>query len=84
VFSALAKAARPTRSTPAASLPWPCAPSAYGRVTVDDASVVLRHLLLELVPGGAKKDLSAPQARPLLDPVKPRDMVGKTRGWPPN
>jgi hypothetical protein len=39
----------------------------------------LHHLLLELVPGGAKKDLSARQARVLLAAVRPRDMVGKTR-----
>ena len=39
----------------------------------------LHHLLLELVPGGAKKDLSAPQARDLLNTVRPRDVVGKTR-----
>ncbi|MCM0673351.1 IS110 family transposase [Micromonospora phytophila] len=37
------------------------------------------HLLLELVPGGAKKDLSAQQARALLGTVRPRDVVGKTR-----
>jgi transposase len=41
----------------------------------------LHHLLLELVPGGAKKDLSAPQARVLLSTVRPRDVVGKTRRW---
>jgi transposase len=41
----------------------------------------LHHLLLELVPGGAKKDLSAQQARALLNTVRPRDVVGKTRRW---
>jgi transposase len=41
----------------------------------------LHHLLLELVPGGAKKYLSAPQARALLNTVRPRDVVGKTRRW---
>ena len=41
----------------------------------------LHHLLLELVPGGAKKDLSAQQARALLATVRPRDVVGKTRRW---
>ncbi len=41
----------------------------------------LHHLLLELVPGGAKKDLSAQQARALLNTVRPRDAVGKTRRW---
>jgi len=39
----------------------------------------LHHLLLELVPGGAKKFLSAPQARALLNTVRPRDIVGRTR-----
>ena len=41
----------------------------------------LHTLLLELVPGGAKKDLSAQQARALLATVRPRDVVGKTRRW---
>jgi transposase len=41
----------------------------------------LHHLLLELVPGGAKKFLSATQARALLNTVRPRDVVGKTRRW---
>lgn len=45
----------------------------------------LHHLLLELVPGGAKKFLSAQQARALLNTVRPRDVVGKTAaGWPRN
>jgi transposase len=39
----------------------------------------LHALLLELLPGGAKKDLSAAQARKLLASVRPRDVVGKTR-----
>jgi transposase len=39
----------------------------------------LHRLLLELIPGGAKKDLSAAQARTLLAGVRPRDLVGKTR-----
>ena len=37
----------------------------------------LHHLLLELIPGGAKKDLSAAQAKALLARVRPRDMVAK-------
>ena len=41
----------------------------------------LHHLLLELMPGAAKKDLSAQQARALLNTVRPRDVVGKTRRW---
>ena len=36
-------------------------------------------LLLELIPGGAKRDLSAAQARKLLATVRPRDVAGKTR-----
>jgi transposase len=39
----------------------------------------LHQLLLELVPGGAKKDLSAAQAKVLLATVRPRDVAGKTR-----
>jgi transposase len=39
----------------------------------------LHTLLLELVPGGAKKYLSALQARALLNSVRPRDIVGRTR-----
>ncbi|WP_456152691.1 IS110 family RNA-guided transposase [Micromonospora zamorensis] len=39
----------------------------------------LHQLLLELIPGGAKKSLSAAQAKALLATVRPRDAVGKTR-----
>ena len=39
----------------------------------------LHLLLLELIPGGAKKDLSAAQARVLLARVRPRDTAGKAR-----
>ena len=39
----------------------------------------LHQILLELLPGGAKKDLSAAQARRLLAGVRPRDVAGKTR-----
>ncbi|MGN9893804.1 IS110 family transposase [Micromonospora sp. L31] len=39
----------------------------------------IHKLLLELLPGGAKKFLSAPQARALLNTVRPRDLVGRTR-----
>jgi transposase len=39
----------------------------------------LHHLLLELIPGGAKKDLSAAQAKALLTKVRPRGTAGKTR-----
>lgn len=39
----------------------------------------LHQLLLEIVPGGAKRDLSAAQARKILASVRPRDVVGKTR-----
>src|SRR6266542_2674652 len=39
----------------------------------------LHRLLLELLPGGAKKYLSAAQARELLATVRPRDIAGMTR-----
>ena len=39
----------------------------------------LHQLLLELIPGGAKRDLSAAQAKALLAKVRPRDVAGKTR-----
>ena len=39
----------------------------------------LHQLLLELIPGGAKRDLSAAQAKKLLATVRPRDVAGKTR-----
>ena len=39
----------------------------------------LHRLLLELLPGGAKKFGSARQARTLIAPVRPRDLAGKTR-----
>ncbi len=37
------------------------------------------HQLLELIPGGAKKDHSAAQAEALLAEVRPRDVAGKAR-----
>ncbi len=39
----------------------------------------LHALLLELIPGGAKKNLSAAQAKALLAKVRPRDVAGKAR-----
>ncbi|QNN54974.1 IS110 family transposase [Nocardioides mesophilus] len=39
----------------------------------------LHQLLLELIPGGAKKYLSAAQAKVLLAKVRPRDVAGKAR-----
>ena len=39
----------------------------------------LHHLLLELIPGGAKKNLSAAQAKVLLSKVRPRDGAGRAR-----
>ncbi len=39
----------------------------------------LHQHLLELIPGGAKRDLSAAQAKALLAKVRPRDVAGKTR-----
>src|SRR3954452_19623051 len=38
----------------------------------------LQRLLTELVPGGAKRDLSALQAKRLLATVRPRTLTGKT------
>ncbi|MFC4784966.1 hypothetical protein ACT8ZV_10840 [Nocardioides sp. MAHUQ-72] len=39
----------------------------------------LHQLLLELIQGGAKRDLSAAQAKASPAKVRPRDVVGKTR-----
>ena len=39
----------------------------------------IHRLLLELLPGGAAKNLSATQAKALLATVRPRDVVGRTR-----
>ena len=39
----------------------------------------LHQLLLELIPGGARKDLSAAQAKALLAKVRPRGAAGKAR-----
>ncbi|MEU0156646.1 transposase, partial [Micromonospora fulviviridis] len=63
---------------------WPCcgswstgaAPSA--RTTPGWCPSCIK-LLLELIPGGAKKSLSAAQAKALLATVRPRDAVGKAR-----
>jgi transposase len=38
----------------------------------------LHRLLTELIPGGAKRDLSAVQAKRLLATVRPRSLVGRT------
>ena len=39
----------------------------------------LHQLLLELIPGGAKKALSAAWAKALLAAVRPRDEAGQAR-----
>lgn len=39
----------------------------------------LHQILLELLPGGAKRALSAAQARKLLTTVRPKDAAGKVR-----
>jgi transposase len=51
------------------------------RIGADHTRMVcqLHVLLLELLPGGAKKDLSAAQARKLLAGVRPKDVAAKTR-----
>jgi len=59
---------------------WSTAGTKVGRARTEVVSR-LHHLLLELVAGGAKKFLSAQQARALLNTVRPRDVVGKTRRW---
>jgi transposase len=38
----------------------------------------LHRLLTELIPGGAKKDLTATRAKQMLATVRPRSLVGKT------
>src|SRR5450759_4716372 len=43
----------------------------------------LHHLLLELVPGGAKKFLSAAQAKEILSKVRPRDAADRNFFAPP-
>ncbi|WP_194818635.1 IS110 family transposase [Nocardia sp. XZ_19_385] len=49
-----------------------------GRARTDTVNR-LHRLLLELLPGGAKKFLTAMQARKLVATVKPRDPAGKVR-----
>jgi hypothetical protein len=39
----------------------------------------LHRVLVELLPGGAKRYLSSHQARALLAAIRPRDLVGTTR-----
>ena len=39
----------------------------------------LHVVLCQLIPGGAKRHLSATKARPMLSAVRPRDAVGKAR-----
>jgi transposase len=41
----------------------------------------IHQLLLELLPGAANKHLPAAQARALLNTIRPRDLVGRTRRW---
>ncbi len=43
----------------------------------------LHQLLLELIPGGAKKDLSPPRPRALLAKVRPRDEAARPAGGSP-
>ena len=45
----------------------------------ESVTEAVHRILLELIPGGAKKFLSAAQARQILAGVRPRDVVGKTR-----
>jgi transposase len=39
----------------------------------------IHRLLLDLIPGGAKKFLSAPQARDLIGSLRPNDPVGRVQ-----
>ena len=55
-----------------------CNAWALGRARTEVVSRI-HQLLLELIPGGAKKDLSAAQAKALLAKVRPRDAAGKAR-----
>ena len=66
-----------TSSSPCCGF-WPTGAASLGE---DHTRMVsqLHHLLLELIPGGAKKDLSAAQAKALLATVRPRDAAGKAR-----
>jgi len=43
----------------------------------------LHQLLLELIPGGAKRSLSAAQAMAVLATVRPREAAGRTRALLP-
>ena len=51
------------------------------RIGADHTRMIcqLHQLLLELVAGGAKKNLSAAQARRILAGIRPKDEVGKLR-----
>jgi transposase len=51
------------------------------RIGEDHTRIVcqLHQILLELLPGGARKALSAAQARKLLTTVRPQDAAGKVR-----
>ena len=53
-------------------------PDELGRARTDLVNRI-HKLLLELLPGGAKTFLSADQARALLNTIRPRDLVGRTR-----
>src|SRR6266542_2451634 len=46
---------------------------------VEGCNGIGRHVAQRLVAGGAKKHLSAPQARTILATVRPRNVVGRTR-----
>ncbi len=62
---------------------WACWPTAATNSPRARTQAInrLHRLLAELLPGGAKKFLSAAQARALIATIKPRDLVGKTRRW---
>jgi hypothetical protein len=57
---------------------WSTADERWGRTTPGKTSQ-LHQLLLGLIPGRGKRDLSSAQAKALLATVWPRDIAGKTR-----
>ena len=54
-------------------------PQVTGLISDQHRVSQLHQLLPGLIPGGAKKDLSAAQAKALLARVRPRDVAGKAR-----
>jgi transposase len=72
-----------TLQSPSTATWWRCGCSSDRRDELAHARTQtvsrLHRLLLELIPGGAPRFLSANQARALLASVRPRDVAGRTR-----